>query len=135
MTLPPASPPVPEKLADLLTGPRFGALGTVRPDGAVQINPMWFEFDGEHLLFTHTTFRAKFRNLQSNPAMTLLVVDPENPFRWLEARGELARIDPDPTGAYYVRLARRYGNPDQTPPPDSPDRVVLVMRIEHIAHG
>ena len=91
---------------------------------------MWFEYDGEHLRFTHTTQRAKYRNLQHNTSMSLSIIDPDNEFRYLELRGNLVGVEPDPTGAFYVRLGRRYGNAEQQPPPDSVDRVILVMSIE-----
>jgi PPOX class probable F420-dependent enzyme len=123
---------IPDDLRDLLDEPNYGALGTVRPDGSVQVNPMWFEYDGEHLLFTHTTKRQKFRNLEANPSMSLMVFDPDNPYRYIEVRGRLVEATPDPEGAFYVRLGQRYGNADQQPPPDSADRVVLSMSIEHI---
>jgi hypothetical protein len=93
---------------------------------------MWFEYDGEHVRFTHTTYRGKFRNLQGNPSMSLLVIDDEDPQVYLELRGELVDIIDDPTGDFYVRLGRRYGNPDQQPPPDKADRVILVMSIEKV---
>ena len=121
---------IPDDYRDLVDRPIFASLGTVRPDGTVQVNPMWFGFDGEHLRFTHTTKRAKFRNLQRNPSMSLLIVDPGDSGRYLELRGQLAEVIPDPEGAYYVELGRRYGDPDQAPPPDKADRVVLVMRID-----
>ena len=123
---------IPDDLRDLLDEPNYGALGTVRPDGSVQVNPMWFEYDGEHLLFTHTTKRQKFRNLEANPSMSLMVFDPDNTYRYIEVRGRLVEATPDPEGAFYVRLGQRYGNADQQPPPDSADRVVLSMSIEHI---
>ena len=62
---------IPEHLRPLLDRPLFGSLGTIRPDDTVQVNPMWFEYDGEHLRFTHTTYRGKYRNLQRNPSMSL----------------------------------------------------------------
>ncbi|HEX6023247.1 MAG TPA: PPOX class F420-dependent oxidoreductase [Solirubrobacter sp.] len=123
---------IPEDLRPLLDRPLFGALGTIRPDNTVQVNPMWFEFDGEHVRFTHTTYRQKFRNLQHNPSMSLLVIDDEDPQVYLELRGKLVDVIPDPTGEFYVRLGRRYGNPDQQPPPDKADRVILVMSIEKV---
>jgi len=121
---------IPADYVHLLENPNYGHLGTIRPDGTVQVNPMWFQFDGEFLRFTHTTKRAKFRNLQANPAMSLSVIDPENPFRYLEARGTLMDVVPDPTGDFYVTLGKRYGNADQVAPKDSPDRIILVMRID-----
>ncbi len=124
------SSPIPPELVTLLERPLFGALGTVRPDDTVQVNPMWFEFDGDHVRFTHTNKRGKFRNLQHNPTMSLLVIDPDNPFSYLEVRGKLVEVIDDPSGDFYVRLGRRYGNPDTEAPPDKADRVVLVMSVE-----
>ena len=121
---------IPAALRPLLERPLFGALGTIRPDDTVQVNPMWFEFDGEHVRFTHTNKRGKFRNLQRNPSMSLMVIDPENPQSYLELRGRLVETIDDPAGEFYVRLGRRYGNPDQQPPPDKADRVILVMSVE-----
>jgi PPOX class probable F420-dependent enzyme len=124
---------IPADLSDLLQRPLFASLGTIRPDDTVQVSPMWFDYDGEQLRFTHTTKRAKFRNLQRNPSMSLMVFDPDAPMRYLELRGSLVAAEPDPSGAFYVHLGQRYGNPDQQPPPDSADRVVLVMSIDKVA--
>ena len=120
---------IPDDLRPLLESPLFGSLGTIRPDDTVQVNPMWYEFDGTHIRFTHTTKRAKYRNLQRNPAMSLLIIDPDDPQRYLEVRGRLVEAIPDPEGAFYVRLADRYGMPEE-PPADRADRVVLVMSVE-----
>jgi len=125
---------IPQDYRRLLELPLYGHLGTIRPNDTVQVNPMWFEFDGEHVRFTHTTFRQKYRNLQHNDSMALSIMDPDNPFRYLEVAGRLVEVIPDPEGAFYVRLQNRYGNPSQTPPKDSPDRVILVMSIERSTH-
>jgi PPOX class probable F420-dependent enzyme len=124
---------IPDDLIDLLERPLFASLGTIRPDDTVQVNPMWFEWDGTHVRFTHTTKRAKFRNLQHNPSMSLLITDPDEGLRFLELRGELVEVIDDPTGSFYVRLGKRYGNDNQQPPPDSADRVILVMDVRRVA--
>lgn len=123
---------IPADLLFLLEDPIVGHLATVRPDGAPQVEPMWFAFDGERLKFTHTTTRGKYRNLQANPGMALEVSNPENPYEFVEVLGTLVSAEPDPTGAFYVELGRRYGMPDTQPPPDSPARVVLVMSVEKV---
>src|ERR671931_1105890 len=97
------STPIPDSLLYLLERPLFGALGTILPDDTVQVNPMWFEFDGEHIRFTHTNKRGKFRNLQRNPSMSLLLVDDQNPQSYLEMRGTLVEVIDDPEGHFYVR--------------------------------
>ncbi|QGH70396.1 PPOX class F420-dependent oxidoreductase [Pseudactinotalea sp. HY158] len=123
---------IPGGLRDLVTAAHVGCLGTVRPDGGVQVNPMWFRLNEGAIEFTHTTTRAKFRNLQENPAMSLCVTDPADPDRFIELRGRLIRIEPDPTGRFYQVLAARYGQPDAPAPPDAENRVILVMSIEHV---
>ena len=121
---------IPAHLLPLLQDPNYGHLGTIRPDDTVQVNPMWFLFDGATVRFTHTTTRGKYRNLMHNPSMSLSVVDPVNPFRYLEVRGALVEVIPDPEGSMFVTLGTRYGNPAQKPPPDRADRVILVMSVE-----
>jgi PPOX class probable F420-dependent enzyme len=118
---------IPADLRDLLERPLFGHLATVRPDGTVQVNPMWFDFDGEFLQFTHTSARQKYRNLMANPSASLSIADPDEPYRYLEVRGVLDHVDPDPTGAFYRHLSRRYGRGDEAPP-DAKDRIVLYIR-------
>lgn len=124
--------PIPSSLASLLERPLYGALGVVRPDDTVQVSPMWFELVGDTIRFTHTSARAKFRALQRNPAMSLAVFDPDNPLHHIEVRGRLIETIPDPTGAFYQRLGRRYGNPDTPAPPDAAERVILVMSIDQV---
>lgn len=64
--------------------------------------------------------------------MSLMVFDPDQPYRYIEVRGRLVEAVPDPEGAFYVHLGQRYGNADQEAPPDRADRVVLKMSIENV---
>jgi PPOX class probable F420-dependent enzyme len=117
---------VPESHLDLLERPLYGHLGTRRPDGAIQVNPMWFLWDGEHLRFTHTRTRQKYRNIEFDPHVSLSVNDPDTPYRYIEVRGTVVTIEDDPQGDFYLTLARRYSQNRQAPP-DAADRVVLVV--------
>ena len=120
---------IPDELRDLLERPLFADLATVREDGTPQVNPMWYAWDGEFLKFTHTNFRRKFKNIAANPAVAVSIIDPANPYRYLEVRGVVDRVEPDPTGAFYVELATRYDAPFGTSAPkDLPDRVVIFVR-------
>jgi hypothetical protein len=84
---------VPNDLADLLERPLPASVGTIRPDNTVQVNPMWFEWLGDTLRFTHTTRRGKYRNLLRNPSMSLLVIDPDDPLMGVNAH---PKITPSP---------------------------------------
>ncbi|HEY3733021.1 MAG TPA: PPOX class F420-dependent oxidoreductase [Streptosporangiaceae bacterium] len=127
---PQAAEVIPGSHADLLERPVYAHLATVRPDGHPQVNPTWLRFDGEYLWLTATTRRQKHRNWQLQPAVALSIVDPDRPYRYLEIRGRVERIVPDPGGAEFVRLAERYGLP-QGPPSDAADRIAVAIRPEH----
>ena len=119
---------VPDGYEHLLDLPLYGHLATVRPDGTPQVNPMWFAWDGELLRFTHTTKRQKYRNIAAQPVVAMSISDPNNPYRYLEVRGVVEEIVPDPTGAFYLHLNDRYSGPLTEPPADAQDRVILVVR-------
>ena len=122
-----AVPGLVDEARDLLDRPIICCLATLRPGGSIQVNPMWFDFVSPTLRFSHTSRRAKFRNLQQNPAMTVLVVDPDDAQRFLEITGRLAEWAPDPGGSFHLELAQRYGEDHAAPVPDAEHRVQLVM--------
>lgn len=125
MSLPP-----PAEFADLLTRPLFAHLATVRPDGSPQSSVMWFDWDGEVLRFTHTSTRQKYRNIKHEPRVALSIVDPANPYRYIEVRGQVTSVVPDDEHASFYRgLQERYGN--IYPIPDAPVRVVITVTPDH----
>ena len=60
------------------------------PDGSPQVTPVWIDFDGEHVLFNTAAGRQKDKNPQRDGRVALMLVDPENPYRYLEVRGQVA---------------------------------------------
>jgi PPOX class probable F420-dependent enzyme len=125
---------IPDEYTDLLTRPLFGHLATVRPDGTPQANPMWFSWDGTHLRFTNTTRRQKHRNVTTEPRIAMSVHDPDRPYRYLEVRGRVERIEPDPGAEFFAELANRYGLELDGPPGDAADRVVFVVRPDAVSY-
>lgn len=119
----------PPSHADLLERPLFAHVATVRPDGAPQSSPMWYEWDGERIRLTHTKTRQKFRNLVHEPRVSLSIVDPDDPYRYLEVRGTVERVDNDDADAsFYRALQRRYDRIYEIT--DAPERVVITVRPE-----
>ena len=62
---------IPSKYTDLLKSKALAHVATIGPDGAPQSNPVWFDWDGEHLLFSQTKTRQKYKNVQRNPQVAL----------------------------------------------------------------
>jgi PPOX class probable F420-dependent enzyme len=119
-------PVIPSSHEDLLIRPLFAHLSTIRSDGSPQSNPMWFAWDGTHLRFTTTTTRRKHQNITRDPRVAVSINDPDQPYRYLEVRGDVIKIDPDPSAAFFAELASRYAFPTDQPG-DAPYRVVLVV--------
>jgi PPOX class probable F420-dependent enzyme len=113
----------------ILSSRAFAHLATIGSTGAPQSSPMWFLWDGEYLKRTHTTARQKYRNIVRDPRVALSILDLDEPYTSVEVRGTVERIEPDPTGAFYLTLAAKYGVV-RRPPGDS--RVLLFMKIQRI---
>ena len=114
---------------DLLERPLFAHFATVAADGSPRVNPMWFWYDASRgeLKLTHTRTRHNFRYLQREPHVALSIVDPDDPYRYLQLRGVVDHVEPDPTGAFYQQLQQRYrGRTSEVA--DRDVRVVLTIR-------
>ena len=103
---------IPDDLKDLLDKAALAHVATVTPKGSPRTSPMWFEWDGEHVLLSHTKARAKYRDVQANPRIALSIADPENPYRYLEIRGPV-EIEDDPDKTLIHRLAKKYRGVDR----------------------
>ncbi|PZS27815.1 MAG: PPOX class F420-dependent oxidoreductase [Pseudonocardiales bacterium] len=122
---------IPDSHRDLLDGALYAHLATVRADGTPQVNPTWFVWDGELLWLTTTSQRRKYHNVLIHPEVALSVNDPEQPYRYLEVRGVVERIDPDPAATLFDQLATRYGLDYEKPIGDAADRVAIGVRPTH----
>lgn len=80
---------IPESHRDLLEGPVVVALVTVMPNGQPQATPVWCMYDGTHILVNTARGRQKDQNMQHNPKVAVLAIDPQNPYRYLEVRGQV----------------------------------------------
>jgi PPOX class probable F420-dependent enzyme len=118
---------LPDSHRDLLDRPLCAHLATVRPDGSPQSNVMWFAWDGSRIRMTHTKSRQKYRNFARQPRVALSVADPADPYRFLEVRGVVEKIeDDDAEASFYKSLQHRYGM--DYPIPDAAERVVVTIR-------
>jgi len=119
----PATPP--DSHADLLERPLFAHLATVRPDGSPQSNVMWFEYGNGVFRFTHTSARQKYRNIKQEPRVAFSILDPYEPYRFIEVRGTVTDIEPDPGGAFYQHLQDHYDK--QLVMKDADVRVIVTV--------
>ncbi|MCU0271222.1 MAG: PPOX class F420-dependent oxidoreductase [Acidimicrobiales bacterium] len=117
---------IPASHADLLEAVTLAHVATIGPAGEPQVNPVWFEWDGTHLCFSQTTGRQKYRNVGREPRVALSIVDPGNPYRYLEVRGRVVAVDDDPDNAFIDRQAQRYIDQERYPWHQPGDHRVVV---------
>jgi PPOX class probable F420-dependent enzyme len=99
---------IPDSHRNLLLKPIHAVLTTMMPDEQPQSSIIWADYDDEYVLFSTTLERQKGRNMQTNPKVTLLVIDPKNGSRWIEVRGVVVEMTQDGVEVFADRLTRLY---------------------------
>lgn len=107
--------PLPPSHRDLLDKKALASLGTLMPDGSPQVTPVWCDFDGTHVRINSARGRRKDLNMRRDPRVSLMLVDPDNPYRYLEIRGEVVEITADGADAHIDSLAHKYLGVDEYP--------------------
>jgi len=123
---------IPDKFRDLFNKRAFASLGTVMPDGRPQVTPVWVDFDGEHVIFNSAKGRQKDRNVRRDPRVALAIVDPDNPYRYLEIRGRVVEITEEGADTHIDKMAKKYLGVDKYPyRQGSETRVIYKILPEH----
>ena len=99
--------PIPATHRDLLDKPAIAHLATVGPDGLPYSSAMWYEWDGEHLLFSTLKSQQEYQNLRANPSLAVSIVDPDCSLRLLQVGG-VALLEEEPHGELIGALVRKY---------------------------
>lgn len=88
---------------------RTGKLATVREDGRPHVVPIWYDLDGEELVFSTWHESVKAANLQANPQVALCVDEEAPPFSYVLVEGQ-ATVEENPPDMLYwtTRIAGRY---------------------------
>jgi PPOX class probable F420-dependent enzyme len=115
-----------EKQREFLNNPFVGSVTDLRPDGSPHTTVVWVDADhGAELSFNTARGRFKERNLSRDPRISLLVVDPEDPYRWLSVSGTATLVD-DGADEQIDRLSKKYLGKDKYPWRSSNERRVTV---------
>ncbi len=123
---------IPEKYRDLFSKRAFASLATLMPDGRPQVTPVWVDLDGDHIIFNSARGRQKDKNVRRDPRVSLAIVDPENPYRYMEIRGRVVEITEHGADASIDKLAKKYLGVDKYPyGQPSEVRVLYKIQPEH----
>jgi PPOX class probable F420-dependent enzyme len=121
----------PDSHLDLLDSPGVASLCTLGADEHPQVTAIWFVRDGDRIVASLTTNRQKFMNAARRPHVTLFLIDPQNPYRTVEIRGDLTS-EPDPELTTLRRVVANYGADLDAFPAPRENRVTVTITPRHI---
>jgi PPOX class probable F420-dependent enzyme len=123
---------IPEKYRDLFQKRAFASLATLMPDGSPQVTPVWVDFDGQYVIFNSAKGRQKDRNVRRDPRVAMAIIDPDNPYRYMEIRGRVAEITEQGADAHIDKMAKKYLGADKYPYRQPGEvRVMYKIQPEH----
>ena len=121
---------IPKSVRAFLDKPNLAVLATRSRSGRVQATPVWFLPADGHILINTKAGRMKLRNMEASPQVTLVIVDRENPYQYVQIQGKVVKFDRENGAKDIDRLSQRYvGGPYKYTGGDAPKNRVSV-RIE-----
>ena len=87
--------------------PFVGVVTTLRDDGSPHSTVVWVDVDDEGVSFNTARPRAKPRYLDADPRVSLVVLDPQDPYRWIAITGTTTMTD-DGANDQIDRLSKKY---------------------------
>lgn len=122
-----------EKYKDLLESKQLIVMATVNDDGTPQTSPVWFVFRNGILEINSAKGRKKDKNMRARPKFSGTVVDPGNPYRYVELRGDIFEITEEGGDEHIDFLAHRYLGVDKYPYANAAEtRVIYKIRPTHV---
>lgn len=123
-----------EAQARMFTEPYYGVVATVRPDGSPHQTVVWVDYDGESVLVNTAEGRAKPRHIRANPNVSVTVVDPQDPYRWISVSGP-AEMTEEGAAEHINELAHKYWGRDYDLPAGQQRLIVRVKPERVSAYG
>ncbi len=111
-----ASKAIPEKFLDLFSGKKaFANIATVMPDGSPQVTPIWFDYTNGKIRINTARGRVKDKNMKIGAKVALAIMDPANPYRYIQVRGPVVNETEQGADAHIDSLAKKYMDVDKYP--------------------
>ncbi len=113
----------------------FAFLALVLADGSPQVTPLWFDWDGTHIIINTARGRVKDKVLHKHPRVALAIAAPDDLYRYLQIRGRVVEETED--GAYEMicRLNEKYHGKFEFPKHPGQVRVTYKILPEHVLAG
>jgi general stress protein 26 len=113
-------------IKELAQGKNFGTISVLLSNGRISTNVMWVDADDEHVLINTEVHRLKFKAVEANPNVTVVVWG-DNPYNYAEVRGRVVETVRGTEARDHIdALSRKYTGGDYANPITS-ERVILKI--------
>jgi PPOX class probable F420-dependent enzyme len=106
---------LPDSYKDLFQKRAFGSFTTLMPDGSPQTTPVWVDLVDGDVIVNTALGRQKDKNVRKDPRVAVTLIDPDNPYRYLEIRGRVAEVTQDGAEKHIDKMAKKYLGQDKYP--------------------
>ena len=125
---------IPDSYKELLTdeSKAFVFLATTMPDGSPQVTPVWFSFDGEHILINSAMGRIKDKNMRDRPQVALSIINMKDPYLSMQVRGRVIELRPEGAVEHINVLSLKYRGHAGFDIPNGQTRIIYKIEPEKI---
>ena len=100
---------IPDKFLDLVKDKKaFANLATLMPDGTPQVTPIWFDYSDGVIHLNTASGRVKAQNMQEGANVALSIMDPDNPYRYVQIRGHVVNTTKDGADKQIDAISHKY---------------------------
>jgi|SRR6516162_6095752 len=100
--------PLPDEVKELLDGPNYVHLSTLRADGSPRNWVVWAGREGDHILICTGEATWKARDMRRDPRVGLSVTDLAHPYRMAAVQGRVIEVRPDEDCRYMDPISLKY---------------------------
>ena len=124
---------IPAEYLDLLEQKTaFAHLATIMPNGTPQVTHVWFDYKDGKIRINSAKDRVKARNMREGAPVALSILDPDNPYRYIQIRSRVGHVTEEGASAHIDPLAKKYLGKDKYPWAQ-PGQVTVIFEIEPTA--
>ncbi len=123
-----------QPVRELLEQPNCAVISTFNRDGSVHATVVWINTESGAVAVNSAKGRKWPANLERDPRITLVVYEQNNPYNYVEIRGQ-ANATSEGADDHINALTKKYIGQDEYPfRQPGEERVKFVIQPEHVRH-
>jgi len=124
---------LPNELLELAHAANFAAFTVHLRSGAAMTHVMWVDADDEHVLINTEVHRSKYKAVERDPRVTVMIWEKEDPYTYAEVRGRVVeKVGGPEARAHIDALSQKYEGRDYSPDNITSERVILRIAPDRV---